>query len=239
MNKLESHAPWTPLKPARAIMPKRTGALPAPSPCPGLPGLSEVFAQTAADAAAMGFVLSTLTQQDAPVLWIQDRLSRQEAGQPYLAGLNGMALMEVKASRAVDVLWAMEEGLACRALAAVVGEIWGNPARLDFTASKRLALRAARYGVSCWLIRRAASPDLSAARNRWRVASLPATSHPHDPKAPGDPRWQLTLFRSRDAPPGTWTATHDRAANRVDFAAAICDGALAEAENPREHSTAR
>ena len=207
-------------------MPKRTGALPAPSPCPGLPGLSEVFAQTAADAAAMGFVLSTLTQQDAPVLWIQDRLSRQEAGQPYLAGLNGMALMEVKASRAVDVLWAMEEGLACRALAAVVGEIWGNPARLDFTASKRLALRAARYGVSCWLIRRAAHPNLSAARDRWRIGARPSAPHPHDRQAPGAPRWAVELFLSRDEMPGQWVASYDRAADRVDLVAAISDRTL-------------
>ena len=45
-----------------------------------------------------------------------------------------------------DALWAMEQALGCADLAAVVGEVWGDPAALDFTATKRLALRAEASG---------------------------------------------------------------------------------------------
>ncbi|MGJ8623177.1 MAG: ImuA family protein [Yoonia sp.] len=189
--------------------------------------LSEAFPAASADPSAVAFALSRLPRTDAPVLWVQDRLSRRQAGRPMLAGLPVQRpIIMVDLSRAADVLWAMEDGLRCRALAAVIGEVWGDPAVLDFTATKRLAMRAEAADVSCWLIRHAASPDLSAARDRWRIASLPSAPHPHDTQAPGAPRWALDLFRSRRRPPGQWVASYDRAADRVHYAAPVRDRAL-------------
>ena len=189
--------------------------------------LSEVFPSSPTDASAIGFALSRLPRTNAPILWVQDRLSRKEAGRPMIAGISAnRPIIMVDLSRAADVLWAMEDGLRCRALGAVIGEIWGDPAALDFTATKRLAMRAEAADVSCWLIRRAASPDLSAARDRWRIASLPSAPHHHDPQAPGAPRWSLDLFRSRRAKPGQWVASYDRAADRVHFTAATRDRAM-------------
>lgn len=199
------------------------GVRPAPMPHT----LAEVFAGTAADAATTGFMLSRLPRGAKPILWVQDRLSRKEAGRPSLAGLGPQRpIIMVDLSRAADVLWALEDGLRCRALGAVVGELWGDPPALDFTATKRLAMRAETAELPCWLIRRAAHPNLSAARDRWRIHSLPSASHPHDIQAPGDPRWALDLFRSRRTQPGQWVARHDRAADRVDFTAAVRDGTL-------------
>ncbi len=190
--------------------------------------LSEAFPETATDAAAVGFVLARLPRTTAPILWVQDRLSRKEAGRPYLAGIGtDRPLIMVSLSRAADVLWAMEDGLRCKALGGVIGEVWGDPPALDFTATKRLAMRSEAADVPCWLIRRAASPDLSAARDRWRIASLPSAPHPHDAQAPGLPRWSLDLFRSRRSKPGQWVATYDRTADRLDLSAAIRDGTLA------------
>jgi protein ImuA len=172
-----------------------------------------------------------LPKGDAPIVWVQDALSQKEAGRPYLPGLRlGRPVIHLTLGRAADVLWAVEEGLRCAALGAVIGEVWGDPPVLDFTATRRLAIRAEASGLSCWLMRRAASPDLSAARNRWRVASLPSLAHPHDPQAPGSPRWQVELFRSRHTQSGTWVATYDRAADRVDFSALPGDGAVAESD---------
>ncbi|WP_234417155.1 ImuA family protein [Loktanella sp. Alg231-35] len=189
--------------------------------------LSEVFPNTPADPSALGFALSRLPRSHAPILWVQDRLSRKEAGRPALAGISGeRPIIMVDLSRAADVLWAMEDGLRCRTLGAVIGEVWGDPPALDFTATKRLALRAEAADVPCWLIRRAASPDLSAARDRWRIASLPSAPHPHDRQAPGAPRWWLDLFRSRRVKPGTWVATYDRAADRLHLAAPTRDRAM-------------
>ena len=202
--------------------------------------LSEVFAETVADAGTAGFVLSQLAKNPAPVLWIQDRLSRRETGRPHLPGLGcGRPLLLMHIARPADVLIAAEEGLRCKVLAAVVAEIWGDSPALNFTATKRLALRAEAMGVPCWLIRRGGIADLSAARDRWRVASLPSAPNPDDTKAPGDPRWRVELFRSRDKQPGIWVVQHDRAANRINLFAAVPDGAVAEADGAPWQRTAR
>lgn len=201
--------------------------------------LSDVLSATPSDAGATGFVLSHMARKGARILWVQDRMSQQEAGRPYLPGLAGRELIEVYPGRPVDVLWALEEGLRCKALAAAIGEIWGDPPALDFTATKRLALRAEASGVPCWLIRRGASPGLSAARDRWKVASLPSAPDPLDPRAPGNPRWQVELFRARQGRPGAWVATYDRAADRVNFSAPLRDGAVAEAGRARGLRAAR
>jgi protein ImuA len=59
----------------------------------------------------------------------------------------------------------MEEGLKCAALSAVVGEIWGNPKALDFTATRRLAVAAERGGVPALLLLFGAAPNLSGAQD--------------------------------------------------------------------------
>lgn len=171
------------------------------------PTLSEVFSDTVIDGAATGFVCAQLGPQDKPVLWVQDRVSRREGGRPYLAGLpHPLKIMHVSVARPVDVLWAMEEGLRCHGLCAVLGEIWGDPACLDFTATKRLALRAEAQARPAILLRRAAQPNLSAARLRWRLSSLPAAGDAHDLRAPGAPLWRAELFRARWRDPGAWVA---------------------------------
>ncbi len=175
------------------------------------PTLAEYFADHAADGAVTGFAcaqLAGVVASGKPLLWVQDSATQREAGKPYPPGLpGGLAMILVTVNRAVDVLWAMEEGLHCDALGAVLGEIWGDPAALDFTATKRLALRAEARAIPALLIRRAAHPDLSAARQRWRIASLPAALEPDDTRAPGRPLWQADLFRARGRTPGQWVAS--------------------------------
>ena len=212
--------------------------------CRSAVALSEVFAETLGDAGAAGFVLSQLAKGSAPVLWIQDRLSRRETGRPHLPGLGqGRSLLLLEIARPADVLIAAEEGLRCKALAGVVAEIYGDPSALTFTATKRLAQRAEASGVPCWLVRHGGTADLSAARDRWRIASLPSTPNPDDTRAPGDPRWRLELFRSRDKQPGLWVARHERgadgAADRVHLVAAVRDGTLAEGAGTAGQRAAR
>ncbi|MGJ8544110.1 MAG: ImuA family protein [Sulfitobacter sp.] len=201
--------------------------------------LSEAFPAAASDAGVIGFILSRLTASRAPVLWVQDRLSYKESGIPYLPGLPQKNILHVYVSRPVDVLWAMEEGLRCTALSCVIGEIWGDPPALSFTATKRLAMRAEAHNLPCWLVRRAASADLSAARNRWRITSLPSLPHPQDPQAPGAARWQAELFRSRTHQPGTWAVGHDRAADYLAGAAPFRDGAVAARDGQARQRAAR
>jgi protein ImuA len=167
--------------------------------------LIEVFPDRPADGAARAFALSHLDAGRGPVLWVQDRLTRREAGDPYLPGLpTGFGLIRVDLGKPADVLWTMEQALACASLGGVLGEIWGETSAIDFTATKRLVLRAEARGIPCWLIRRAARADLSAARERWRIASRPSARHAEDTYAPGTPAWRATLFRARSRVPGTW-----------------------------------
>lgn len=179
------------------------------------PTLSELFAETGICGAVTGFAcaqLAGLSATGKPVLWVQDRVSLRESGRPCLAGLPpGFRIVHVQVSRAIDVLWAMEEGLHCSGVAAVLGEVWGDPPALDFTATKRLAIRSEAQRIPALLIRRAASADLSAARMRWRLASLPALADPDDMRAPGAPLWRADLFRARGRTPGQWVARHDTA----------------------------
>ncbi|WP_308918359.1 hypothetical protein [Jannaschia sp. LMIT008] len=169
-----------------------------------------------------GFVLASLSRTGA-VLWVQDRTSAAEAGIPYPNALH-RPIIRVRSRNAADALQAMEMGLSCSVLSAVVGEIWGEAPRVDFTATKRLALRAERSGVSCWILRRGASPGLSAARDRWAVESMPSVPSLWDDRAPGPPRWRADLFRTRGGRPGTWIATHDRTTDRLHLDAADGDG---------------
>ena len=203
-------------------------ACPAPSPAlprrPAAlrqPTLSEIFPETAADAAAPAFALAHLDPARGPVLWVQDRLSARETGRPFPPGLGACELLHLQVSRAIDVLWAMEQGLGCPGLGAVIGEVWGTAPALDFTATKRLALRSEAHGVAAWLIRRAAPPELSAARERWRVGALPARPEPDDTRAPGAPLWNAELFRTRFRAPGRWVAGHDPQSGQLAFDHAV------------------
>jgi protein ImuA len=199
-------------------------------------GFCDMFPATPEDAGSVGFLVASLTARAGPILWVRDRMTGAEAGRLYLPQRLGLRMLDVSLSRAVDVLQAMEDGLSSGALGAVVGEMWGEPKGLTFTATKRLALRSEAHGVPCWLIRHGAVANLSAARNRWRVASLPSAPNTDDPAAPGDPRWQVELFRSRTQPPGTWIARYDRAGDRLRFMPASDDSAQADMEQAERHA---
>ncbi|MEO6255404.1 MAG: recA-like protein [Sphingomicrobium sp.] len=201
-------------------------------PQPVRPTLSELFAAHPRDGGWVGFLTAQI-ERGKPLLWVQERMAILEAGRIYPPGLGGVSgnfgdLIHVTARDARSVLWAMEEGLRCAALGAVIGELWGDPAVLDFTATRRLAVAAERSGVACWLVRLGGAANLSGARMRWRVASRPSLAHPFDPRAPGAPAWDAELFRARGMAPGRWDFAHDAgAAHPVHMVAAPGDRALA------------
>jgi len=192
----------------------------------------ELFAGDGRDAAAIGFALAGLPA-DATVLWIQDRMALRESGRVHPHGLPLCDLIHVEAPDARSALWAMEEGLRCPALGLVVGEIWGTPRALDFTATRRLAVAAEKHGVPAALILFAAEPNLSGARARWRVASRPSPPHPWDEQAPGAPAWNLDLFKAREHPPGRWEVAHE--ADGFRLLSPLGDGRM-EAQAPGRHA---
>jgi protein ImuA len=199
-------------------------------PVPPSPTLSELFAAHPRDGGWTGFFLAQLAT-GKPLLWVQDRMAILESGRIHPPGLPSQNLIHVEARDTRDALWAMEEGVRCPCLSAVVGEIWGDPRILDFTATRRLAVAAERSSVPCWLVRLGGTPNLSGARMRWRIASAPSLTNDLDPRAPGLPAWNAELFRARGAPPGRWSVAHE--ADRFHLVAASGDRALGEVERLR------
>lgn len=213
---------------------------------PGLAGArhSEVFAsgrEASGAGAALALALDSLQANEGrDVLWVQDRASLKLTGRPYRPGLPEALrprLIHVLAGSCEDALFALEEGLRCRDLACVIGEIAGNPKALDFTASRRLSLAAEKYGVPLYLVRLDAARDLSSARMRWEVRSALSPRPRWNVDAPGTPAWRAELFRARAHPPGTWTLHDDetrlvaaqstRAPDHGDLAAAAGARSLA------------
>jgi protein ImuA len=187
--------------------------------------LSELFAVHPRDGGWTGFLLAQL-MPDKPLLWVQDRTAILESGRIHPPGLPTRDLIHVEARDAKDALWAMEEGVRCSCLSAVIGEIWGDPRALDFTATRRLAVAAERSGTPCWLVRLGGAANLSGARMRWRIASAPSLINALDARAPGAAAWDAELFRARGMPPGRWRLAHE--AGAFHLVAASGDRALGE-----------
>ncbi len=165
--------------------------------------LHEVFADTLTNTgAAFGFALAQAKSMLAParpgLLILQLKSDTQEVGLPYALGfktfgLETSAFVLIRTDTITELLWAMEEAIACRAVGAVVADIAYPHKALDFTASRRLALRTAASGGSVFLVRYARDREATAARYRWRVEPQLSRPHPFDNRAPGPPRWRLTL----------------------------------------------
>ena len=125
-------------------------------------------------------------------------------------GLKPERLIVVSARRDSDILWAMEESLRCRSLAAVLGEI-GD---IDMVASRRLQLAAEASGVTALLLRSSSRRlGTTASVTRWGLSaapSLPIGGFPGYGRAEGGeqgvglPRWRTRLLRCRGGQPGEW-----------------------------------
>ena len=157
-------------------------------------------------ALAAAFSASRKRSSGGAIIWIsQQRLARAhglpfEMGLPFETGLppftHKIPLIAVRAPRRRDVLWAAEEALRADGAALVIAETED----LDFTESRRLQLAAARGGAPAILLVPYARAGASAAQGRWRVAAAPSAPNPVDERAPGRPRWRVSLDRARLAP---------------------------------------
>ena len=191
---------------------------------------SEIFAPSGdagGAAAAMALAMDGAGALDGrSVLWVQDAAALRLGGRPYRPGLPEPLrhrLIHVAANTPEDLLFAIEEGLRCRDLAFVIGEVTGNPKALDFTASRRLSLAAEKHGVPLMLVRLDAERDLSSARMRWEVRSARSRAPRWNAFAPGPPAWRAELFRARSHAPGEWILRDDGHVLAADLAAASPD----------------
>lgn len=154
-------------------------------------GLTEIrLAEAQGGGAAAGFLAGLAVLFGAtparPLLWIADRFTLREAGLFYAPGLTAFGLPPaafamVRPMRLEEALWAAEEAAASGAAALVVLEVFGNPARLRMEGTRRLHLRARTARLPIVLLRQAAQPETTAAPQRLRLASAPASRVPDLP----------------------------------------------------------
>ncbi len=154
--------------------------------------------------ASVGFLIRLLGRLSGPVLWCVSSSEGRRLYGPGLvrAGLDPARLTIAAGRSAKDILWAAEEGLKSRVLAAVVLE---PDAALSLTASRRLHLAAETGGGFGFVLSQGVGASVavppSAALTRWSVDPQPAEpGQPH-------PVWSLRLLRCRGAVLSTASGT--------------------------------
>ena len=169
--------------------------------------LHEIFCDDLRNAGtALGFALGQargLLGPGRPALILLQLVNdADETGLPYAPGLSQFgidpeAFTLVRAGSITELLWALEEAVVCTAVAGVVADLAAAHKALDFTASRRLALRAEAAGTSAFLVRYGRGREASAARYRWRVMPAASAAPAFDARAPGLPRFSVSLEKGR------------------------------------------
>jgi protein ImuA len=209
-----------------AVLPLGLDAVDSHLPFRGLPmkRLHEVAAAGEREAgAAVGFLLALLVRlmrvENGPILWCG---RHPEIYAPALAalGLDPARLIIARARSETDRLWAFEEGLRTKGLAAAVAEL-EKP--LDLSGSRRLQL-AAEKGTTGFALRLdGGTAAASAVETRWRIAAAPSVAPMDDLFGIGDPRWRVELERCRGGRPGHWLMEKNDATGDLTLAPALRD----------------
>jgi protein ImuA len=174
------------------------------------------------------FTAGLLARISGPVLWC---LRGRDLFAPGLAriGLHPDRVIYCETWNDRDVLPAMEEGLRCKGLAGVVGEV----TRLSLTASRRLQLGAGDTGVTAFVIRRwrtaverSLAAESTAAATRWRIS--PSPSPPSGFEGLPRQQWQVELMRARGGEPRSWILEACDAEGCLALPAAVADRPAAE-----------
>lgn len=158
--------------------------------------------------AALGFALghagALLGAKRPVILFLQLVREARQTGLPYGPGLGHFgldpeALIIGRVGNVSELLWAAEEAAGCKAVAAIIVDIVHQEKCLDFTASRRLAMRAGGDGSSIFLLRYGKEREASAAHLRWHIAPVLSMPAVFDARAPGPSRWQVHLEKGQGA----------------------------------------
>ncbi|MCF3110671.1 Error-prone repair protein ImuA [Niabella sp. CC-SYL272] len=162
----------------------------------------ELMSSCPEDAAATtGFIAGILgtLMRSRSCLWV----SRHRNIFPPALSIFGITPDQVLFVEAPDpkmALWAIEEGLKCETLAAVVGEVQ----ELGFTASRRLQLAVEKSRVTGFIHHRTGRVAGNlACVSRWRIKPV-ASAPPEGLPGVGFPCWNVELCKIRNGRPGTW-----------------------------------
>ena len=160
--------------------------------------ISEAPEETAATAGFLSGLLALMLRESGSVAWIG---SRRTLYAPGLAayGFDPRRIVFIEAEKS-DALWAMEETLRCKGLAAAVGEI-GDA---DLTSTRRLQLAAESSGTTGLLLRtKPRKTGSSACVTRWHIRPLPSAPENALPGL-GAPRWHAELLKTRGGHSAGW-----------------------------------
>jgi protein ImuA len=153
-------------------------------------------------AVTAGFIsglMSLMMKEGGTVAWVGRQRNIYAPGLAFF-GLDAKRILFIQADRDRDALWAMEEALRCKGLAAVVGET-GDA---DLTATRRLQLAAEDSGATGLLLRtKPKKTGTSACVTRWHIRPLPSVSENGLPGL-GAPRWRVELLKTRGGRPAAW-----------------------------------
>lgn len=188
----------------------------------------------AATGFALGLAARLLARRPGPLLWGVPAARGWREGRLYPVGLAAFGidpdrLIQVEVKKTADLLWSLEEALDHPSLAVVVGLLPEGDRLYDFTASRRLAMRAARHGATALLLGAAPVFDMAtAASTRWSIAATASRPVPYAGQAVpglGPPRWQARLVKSRKGLLDAWDLewNHDTLSFRL--AAPLADRA--------------
>jgi protein ImuA len=189
--------------------------------------------------ACSGFALAIAARArtDArPALIVHTDFGALETGALYgpgldCFGLQMQGLIVVRVPKPVDVLWATEEALKSRGVAAVIAELPEDGTAADLVATQRLSLAARASSGLGLLLRQRASPVASAATTRWQVAA--ALSTPDRYGGLGRTAFAIALNRNKKGRCGRFLVGWDHHARvflpalSVGVAAAAADGPAA------------
>lgn len=154
---------------------------------------------TAATAGFIGGILASLVQQAGICLWVSTNRWL------FAAALNAFKVIPdniifIFAERERDVLWAAEEGLKCKGIAAVIAEV----SCLTFMQSRRLQLAVEASKATGFIVRGDGyKPSPTICTALWQIRSQPSQTEPGLPGV-GFPCWQVELLKVRNGKPGKW-----------------------------------
>lgn len=153
-------------------------------------------------ASTSGFLsclLQSLMDRRGFCLWVSSRRIVFPPALKWL-GIDPECVIFVDLSNDKDVLWAVEEGLRCSALVAVVGEL----RELTFAQSRRLQLTTEESQVTGFIHRvQPKTENTTACAARWKISPLPGIIEPGLPGI-GFPKWHVELAKVKNGRPGSW-----------------------------------
>lgn len=163
----------------------------------------------AATTGFMAALLGTLMKKGGICLWIGIGHKVFPSALKFF-GVEPHRVIFIDVKRERDVLWAMEQGLKCNALAAVVAEI----SNISFAESQRLQLAVESSKVTGFLHRQHLRKENTlACVSRWKIS--PLASLTNGLPGVGFPCLEIELAKIRNGRPGIWHMEWKNGAFRV------------------------